>query len=55
MEQDRILEVIDRDGDGIITFEEFSTAMTSAYARKDTDMLESAFNKLDKNGDGFLD
>ena len=55
MEQDRILDVIDVDGDGMISFEEFQTAMVSSYSKKDTEMLESAFNKLDKNGDGFLD
>ena len=55
MEQDRILETIDLDSDGIISFEEFSTKMIASYERKDTDMLESAFNKLDANGDGYLD
>ena len=55
MEQDRILEDIDLDGDGSISFEEFSTKMKASYKRKDIDMLESAFNKLDANGDGYLD
>ena len=43
------------DEDGQISFEEFQAAMASSYSRKETDMLESAFSKLDLNNDGYLD
>ena len=29
--------------------------MASSYSKKETDMLESAFSKLDLHGDGYLD
>ena len=49
------MEFIDKDGDGVISFDEFQSAIQDATNKKDNEMLESAFNKLDINGDGSLD
>ena len=55
MEQDRIVEILDRDADCLISFDEFSEAMISSYEKKDMEIVESAFSKLDSNRNGFLD
>ena len=54
VEQNKILEIVDMDGDGHISWDEFRTTMISYYTQHDNELVESTFNTLDINGDGFL-
>ena len=39
----------------MIDFKEFQTALLGFYDKKNAEMIDSAFSKLDKNDDGYLD
>ena len=46
---------MDLDGDSQISFDEFQSAMLASMGQQDSEMLETAFNSLDANNDGFVD
>jgi Ca2+-binding EF-hand superfamily protein len=50
--EDRIFVLLDADGDGVLSDEEFSA--TALRAARMTAMKEQMFEHLDRNGDGIL-
>lgn len=50
-----IFALFDKDGDGLISFKEFHSALLIAGIHASKDELQVLFNKADKNSDGQLE
>ena len=48
-----MIQQLDKDGNGSLSFEEFSSGPRASQL--DKDVLRERFNKMDRNGDGKID
>lgn len=54
-EQHKLFQIFDNSGDGLISFNEFLTAIVGKISANRKRLVQEAFNKLDSNGNGTLE
>jgi len=54
-EQENLFRIFDKSGDGLISFNEFLTAIVGEISASRRRLVQEAFAKLDANGNGTLE
>lgn len=54
-EQEKLFKIFDKSGDGLISFNEFLTAIVGDINANRKRLVAEAFKKLDDNGNGTLE
>lgn len=54
VDMEQLFQHFDQDGNGQLSFDEFLQALRPPMSRARTDLIQKAFQKLDKSGDGVV-